>query len=357
VGAGKEEWARHVLMMALCAVVFCAYCHTLCTGIYPGSSAVVTGQVLGLVSGVRVSHPVWFAISRAVAMLPVIDLPFRMNVLSAVCGCLAVAWAFRMARRVLFEIIRPVPAPRTIPVCEVDSGAGEALAGGTETSGSGDRERKAGAGLVANLGGVVCALVFAFSAPFWLASTSLHAQSFDTLLVVIAADLTAAYFFTGQRGSGVAAVFFCGLLCAESPSFLLPVSVMALVAARACVRYDHRSGPFLLLLSGAALAGGVAGLTFYWLGTGAGAGINLTATVRCFMQAYGGELADLLGKTPWLFTLVLPLLMLLLAGAGLRVATLSRNEATRRTWCLIGALNTAFTMAGMFALPYTVWAV
>lgn len=355
-GSDDSSLFDYVVMGLLCALSFCVYCHTLCTSVYPGASAVATGHAMGLLPGAQVSHPVWLVFARAVAALPVMDLPFRLNLFSAACGSLAVGLVFRVARRLIFEMICAAATLGEAPAREGGSGLGSERAGDGGARVSGGLGGGCNESVAATLGGMVCALAFAFSAPFWLASTALHAQTFDTLLLLVAVYGVTVYAFTARMGYGVAAVFLSGVLGVEAPVFAMLAPVLVLFVAAACVRLGQHNGIYPLRLLVAGLAGAVGGLALYGVTSEMG-GAGLAATLGCFARTYKAGLVDMLVGEHRLFTVALPLIAFLLACLCLLAETFREDQRAARKLHVVCVLNTAYTMAGLLALPNTVWAV
>lgn len=360
VGCEKYKRLEYLLMCGLGLIVFAVYYQTLCTGVYPGTSAAATGKVLGLLPDVPVSHPLWLSVSRAVATLPVFIAPYWLNLFTAFCGSVAVAWLFRIVSRVAFELIRADPALRFVPVSDEGTETEHAQVEGADAALTADSDDDVTEHVAATLGGLVSALVFAFCAPFWLASTSLHVQPLDILLLLFTADLLAYYHFTGKLGTGVAAVFLCGAGLIESPMFLIFLPFFAAVVILACIRYKQISESFLLLLLAAGLAGAAASLALLFKLSAAEQVVsmaNLPQLILGFARTYRTVLVQSVPRTDGLFVLILPLLSLVMAIVGARKATVCRDEVTRWKWRVINAIFSAVVIAEMLNLPKTVWTI
>lgn len=347
-------------MGGLFAGVFGVYCATLCPGVYPGTSAVATGQVLGLLPGLPVSHPLWLAVSRIVAAIPVLEAPLRLNGVTALFGSLSVAWVFRLSRRVMLEMIRPASELMIVPVDDEDEEpqaavAERPLADGGATAESDTQER-----LAATVGGLICALTFAFCAPHWAASVALHAQPLDLFVFLLAADLFSVYYFTGRLGFCVASVFLCGVLAVEGPSYaLLSLGVLFLLVL-ACRRYDHAVETFFLLLLLSVAFGVAANLGLGWLQWGrAGAAepASLVQAAGAFAQSYRAHLPGRASLDHNFFVWALPLLGLLLTAISLRESVGFRDEVGRWKWRMLNVLCTVFAVTQLVNAPKSIWAL
>jgi len=347
-------------MGGLFALVFGVYCLTLCPGVYPGSSAVATGQAMGLLPGLPVSHPLWLSVSRVVAAIPVFEAPLRLNAFTALFGSLSVVWVFRVSNRIMLELIRPSSELRIVPVGDDTSENQDGGYEGDTNAYIANREDDARERLGATLGGLISALVFAFCAPHWLASISLHAQPFDLLLFLIAVDLVAAYYFTGRLGFCVKAVFLCGVLAVESSTYALISLCLLYFVVQASRRYEHIAESFVLLLMAVGSVGVALNLAlgcFRWGDAGAGASVGCLEGVKLFAQSYK---ASLFAKVPLdllCFTGALPLLGLLLATISLRASVFFRDEIVRWKWRMMNGLCTVFAIMQLLNAPKSVWAM
>ena len=359
-GCENDKRSEHLIMLGVGLTVFAVYWQTLCTGVYPGTSAVATGKVLGLLPDVPVSHPIWLAMSRAVANLPGFIAPYRLNLFNAVCGSMAAAWLFQIVKRTMFELIRAAPVLRFVPVSDDETDTAREQEDGNTAVLTVDPQDDAKEHVVATLGGLCSALVFAFCAPFWIASTSLHVQPFDILLLFLTADLLARYHFTGKLGASVAAVFLCGAGLIESPIFLILSPVFAAVVILTCIRNNQISEPFFLLLLAAGLMGVAASLALFFSLSAAEQVVstaNLSQLIQGFARTYRAVLVQGVPRTDVLFVLFLPLLSLVASIVGTRKITFCRDAVTRWKWMAINVIFTAAMVAGMLNLPKTVWGV
>lgn len=342
----SEFW----LMCGIGVFTFAVYLLTLAPGVVPGLSAIATGKALCLFSGIPVTQPLWLVISRMVAALPVFDTVLRLNLFSAVCGSIAAAWLFRLTKRIIFELIRESPSLRLVPIAE-DEPVSNALP---------DEDSDTSEYLIANLGGVVTALSFAFSAPFWIASVSLHAQTFTLLLLLLTLDLLAFYQFTGKTGACVAAVFLLGLGAVESVVFVLLAPFILAVLLLASIRYKQLSESLLLLLLMTGLSGLALNLTLFILLSDWGSAFHFHLVPRLFSGLARSHLNALLHglpRTGWFIVCFQTVAPLLLAAVSIRKFSDQQDESTRWKWGITNVLLSAFSVACLTNLPHTAWSM
>jgi tetratricopeptide (TPR) repeat protein len=349
----SETW----VMLGIGLLALTVYLFTLAPGVYPGSSAAAMGKALGLLPSAPVTHPLWLLASKAVAALPAFGAPLRLNFFSAVCGSLAVAWLFRVTKRIIFELIREAPSIRLVPVADEEPSSLPPPASDNRPN---EANSEAMEHLFATLGGVVAALCFAFCAPFWLASTSLHAQPLDILLLLVTADLLACYHFTGKTSACVMAVFLLGLGLVESVIFV-PLAPLALVVLLlASVRYDQISESFLLLMLASCLSGLAANVGLFLVLSDVGHAFNSDVLFRLLSSlalAHSDEFMRGLPKTGWLFVLLQTTAPVLIACVSVCRFTSHQDDIKRWKWGITNILFTAVSVACLLNLPKTAWAL
>lgn len=143
----------------LAAVV---YGLTLSKGVYPGESARLMAIYGGFSPLELPSHPLWGAVVTWLSGLSVLTLPVRLNLFSAVCTVVSVVLMYRLVSFLVHDIIDEEYSVEYAPRVAVWAGA-------------------------------VSALAFMFAVPVWQAATRLQYQSFDMMLILIAASLLTAY--------------------------------------------------------------------------------------------------------------------------------------------------------------------
>ena len=215
-----------VLAAVMGVISFVIYLATLSAGAFPGSSAELVVQYTGAMPVRTASRPVWVALVWVFQRLPLGgDAVFRINLLSAVCGALAVS----MLCRLLIGTVRLV-----IDTDVVDEGD---------------------ARWAATLAGITGSLALTFCAPFWIVSTRAHFLALDVLLLVVAAQLMLLYARQGASRLLPILAFFYAVGTAQSATFIvfgpLYVGVLFLLMWR---RGQLRPSPILAMVA-AMLAG------------------------------------------------------------------------------------------------------
>lgn len=335
-------------------LAFSVYLLTLCPSVYPGDSAQAMAAVLGLVPAAA-AHPVWQLACRAVAHLPLFELPFRLNLFSALCGAMAVATLFKLTSRLLYEFGHVDSSTYSMLFYTysredaADQGAERAKEGGAAE----DTDYRA-----AILGGLVTALAFAFGAPFWSAAVSLHYQTFDLLLLFGTANALANYIFKGNIIYCVLTVFLLGLGLLENAVFVLSAPVVLFLVFREAGRLGHLSEAFTFLF----LVSGLLGF-----GCGCGALLTVASDGHAFdfqrilglfvwiVHTFKSETLEGLPHLGWLLVLLETLLPLLAVFWGAPKFFRSYEPLERWLWCLLNALFTLVAIACLLGLPQTPW--
>ena len=155
----KTDW---LLTGALGVLAFLVYGLTVSKGVYPGESASLMAIYGGLEPLTLPMHPIWGTIVSWLSGLNFLSLPLRLNLFSAVCMAISAALFYRLVSFMLHEFIHEEYSVEHAPSVSV-------------------------------WGGAAATLAFMFSTPVWQAATRLQPQSFEILLVLIAASLLIAY--------------------------------------------------------------------------------------------------------------------------------------------------------------------
>lgn len=210
------------------------YLFTLSRGPYPGTSAVQMTQQLGLEPFGAGSHVLWSLLVDGVARLPVGGLILRLNVLSAVCGALAV-WMF-------FHVV----ADTVGLVVAVD-----------------DTNRRT-VGSASIVAGIAAALALMGCMPFWFVSNRFHVGSFDILWLMIVARLFVAFSREASVWKGLLFAFLFGVGAVGFATFIV-LGPVALIGVIGVLWFDGdlRAGR-VLGLAGALLLGVLFYLAAAW---------------------------------------------------------------------------------------------
>lgn len=217
--AGRWVFAATLLLFLL----------TLSPVFYPGESAQMVAERIGVAVFPAMSHSVWGWCIQALAAAPVASAALRLNAFSAVCGAFA-AW-------LVFQVVARIRHDRTFE---------EAMARFPSVSAQ-------------VFSGAVAALVFATSLPVWIASTRAHPLSFDLALGLLPFYLLLRYGESRRLFHLYASVLLYGIGITEYETMIpmAPVyGVMLLVAV-------YRAGHWRLAVLARAAGLGFAGLLLY----------------------------------------------------------------------------------------------
>jgi tetratricopeptide (TPR) repeat protein len=305
------------------AVPLVVYALTLFTHVYPGFSAFLVAASAGLCQQEDLSYPLFSLAARGVAALPYADLPFRLNLLCAVCGGLAVALFYLLTARLVFMFACEDPGgamaampPRVRDADDADDGS-EAPARGdagfaTNVDGSlsipvsvqAHNRRVASAAV---LGGLGAASVLAFCGPFWLVSTRLYPFAFDLMLFFLIINLMISYDQRGNLLSLFAGVLLLAACCVESPLFLLLLPVGSLCLLRSMLLNGQATTSKVLAVVLTGLAGLVLAGFFVWQAAEVCAAIPTPAPrpiLRVFLETVRGELFRWIPSFGWSYVFV-----------------------------------------------------
>ena len=322
------------------------YFLTLCPNVYPGSSADSVAAVLNLLPQSPITHPVWrFAASMA-AKIPLLDIPFRLNFLSALCGAMAVVILFRLTSRVLLEFFHNEALMDAITHFSEEDSEDDDVKHIHADSLQTDINSDAGP----MLGGLLTAFAFAFGVPFWSASVSLHPQTFDLLLLFTMASLLARYILTGSSICCMCAAFLYGLGAVESALFIVTTPIVLFLLFKVGNKYWLFSESFTRLFFFPVLLG-------IGIGTAVLIGIasvndalnlhKLTLLFRDIVRSHQLELALSLPHMGWLIAPLETIIPFVAVVWGTHKFLTSHELLAKR---LQGVLNTAFTLVAAACL-------
>ncbi len=345
-------------MVALGSAAFLLYALTLAPGVSAGLPTTEACRALGLLPGHLALSPLWLTLAKGAAHLPLLAPPIWLNLLSAACGTLSVAWLFRLARRLLIELARGIPSFRLIPSNTDGSLPDDAAPADWQEEEDADtvsRQQR-----VASFGAALAALAFACSAPAWIASTTLRPQAFQILILLATGDLLASYFFTGQIRAGVAAAFLLGVGTVETELFLPVLPLAAFVLLAGSIRFGQISESFFLTALIAGLAGALANALLFLLHTRWADGVSLSLALSNLANLARHHPQALIHAWPravWPFVAAQTLLPLAFATVSLRCCTTLTDEVTRWKWNVANLLVTLYAVACLMNAPRTAWSL
>ncbi len=135
---------------------------TISRGVFPGESARLMTAYSGIVPLELPLRPFWGTIVSALGKLDFLSLTLRLNLFSAVCTVVSAVLLYRLVSFLINDCIYEEYSVEY-------------------------------ASRVAVLSGAVASVAFIFAVPVWQAATRLQYQSFDLMLVFVAASLLTAY--------------------------------------------------------------------------------------------------------------------------------------------------------------------
>ncbi len=305
------------------------YSITLSRGPFPGESADLMVRELGLAPLILSQRPLWSGIVGLVELLPLGEVSFRLNFLSALFGAGCVWMLFRITADALWA---------AIPVTDLNLRA---------------------ANRASLLGGVVAALALMGAMPFWYAATRFHMAAFDLLLLFILVRLFLRFIHDSTVWVGLLLAFLYGLFAVEFATLIIfgPPVLMGLL-------YGLWINGDLRLKRVLALAGCLAaGLLFYGVAAWKlmhSEALRLTGESGFWLAlfyVFKGQyqlIAKGLPQVGWLLVIVTGIVPWL---AVLAVGRRGLNE--ERDWGLyiLHFILTGVVLAVLFNVPFAPWRV
>lgn len=289
------------------------------------------------------------------AAIPLCDLPFRLNLFSAVFGALAVSMLFRLVSCVLYEFSQSDKL-LSLELYRCDEDASDARS--SSPSGIAPAESDTTEYMCATLGGLLAAFSFAFGAPFWSASVSLHPQTFDMFLVFLVAGCFARYVFTGSIVNCVLVMFLSGLGIVESVVFVVASPVILFSLFKAATRHRQLSEPFVLLVLISGLLGVGGGIAALVACAGASTALDLhwlEAHIHDMARFHWTELAQGVPHLGWLLVVVETIVPLVAIVCGAPRFLNGHESFSRWMWGLLNAIFTPVVAVCLLGLTHTPW--
>lgn len=338
-----QRWRRWPLLAGAVALV--VYLLTLSRGAFPGISAALIASAAQLIPEHAPAHPCWSLVTRGLVRLPVLDLPLRLNIFSALCGAAAVALFGSLVSRWVFQSVsEDGDVGDTWPLEDGDSDEDGAQLHLRADSDTVSRNRRAS--VAALLGGCAAALVLAFCVPFWSIATRFTYQSFTALFLIGILQLVLRYAATERPWLAWAAAFLCGLGCVESTEFIPLTAALFVLFFFRLIRRGFQWERTLLRALLATAAGAGLGLLLYGLQSGAlrGAPTAVWPLGMELLRTHWTALRHSLPRTGWIW-------VVLLAYAPVAVALLTGRSSFHRRPALAHLLLQLFlTVAVLLCL-------
>ncbi len=196
---------------------------------YPGRSAYLIAQSLGLSPKLDPSSPLWHWIAGVIGRLPFGSSSVLLNLFSVICSIVSI-WLF-------YEVIRRSIA-LAIDVYDFNRRHAE---------------------VAPRIAGIVACIALAFSIPFWIVSTRAHVASFDIMLLMLIARLTVAFAESGRIRTAALLAFIYGAGAVEFATLIVFAPIAAFFVLFFLWRREEASVGSILKIAVA----GLAGLVFY----------------------------------------------------------------------------------------------
>jgi len=164
---------------------------TLSRGAYPGESAQFVVQRLGLYPELSPTHPVWVLLADLFLRIPVGGDIFRLNLISAVLGAVAIGLLYTVVMRALLGFVE------------------------TDTS----NQRRVAVAI--RLAGVAAAISLAFCIPFWIAATRAHPATLDICWLLIVTLVLQTYSRAEYRCLALLFAFLYGVGVVEFTTLVI----------------------------------------------------------------------------------------------------------------------------------------
>ncbi len=299
-------------------IPFAVYCLTVFSHVYPGTSAFLTASAADLCRPDDLSHPLFTLATRAIATLPYATLPLRLNLFCAVCGALAVAGFYLFTARLIFICAREDSggSMAALPPWMQDPVDDETPKDEPNFARNADGSVSIPASVLAHnqrvayaavLGGLGAAVVLAFCAPFWLASTRLYPFTFDLMLFFFIINLLISYDQSERLISLYLGVFLLAACGVESALFLILLPIGGLLLLRSMILNEQATTFKVLLALLTGLAGALIAGTLLWNAAELCTVIPVPSPrliLRVFLATVSGELLSWIPRSGWSYVFV-----------------------------------------------------
>ncbi|MFO7936334.1 MAG: DUF2723 domain-containing protein [Kiritimatiellia bacterium] len=355
----NTEWRiKNVLFFMLIGLTTFLYLATTGNCIYPGPSAVSMAKIAGLLPEIKTTHPLWMAISKIIYLIPLSSPVIRLNYFSVVCGIVSIYLLFQISSMLIYEQLFDKNKLGFIPYNETE-----------ET----DTDEKPYYGypgntpfcdkqifIAVNFGAFLCTLAFCFSAPFWIASTSFHLMSFQTLLFLITLYLSLKFALYGNIFVGVFSFIFLGITFAESGLYIIPLIFLFAYIIKQSVQFDFFSDNLLLLFLLTFCIGLVLNFSLLFslqsLENGFVTG-DIIPLLQNLAKSHIKEIRLFLPKRTWLIILIQSILPLIITTKGLQSFFSYKAELLKWKWFILFLVISILSCYTLLNLPGAAWQI
>ncbi len=347
------------MLLILLILITLIYAATTAHCIYPGAPAAAMAKVAGLLPEVRPTHPLWLGVSKLVALIPVGTLAIRLNYFSALCGMLSIFLFFKITSMLICEML----FDKTSYMLTSDGNSDNPDKVRNFASYEFHRDADAADVLlqnVANHGGMAAALALSFCAPFWLASTSFHLVTFETMLFLLTLMLALHFILYGSNVACLIAFLLCGAGVVESGMYCIPLLAILFFIVKSAIQYDLLTDSFVLLLLAALMLGTALTLSLLLALDFAECGID-TARILPLLKnlalSHFNDIRGLLPRSGWALILLQALIPLAISINGIKQYFTAKDEIARLKWFILFIIVTAAALYLLFNLPGSAWSL
>ena len=338
-----------VLLLGLTTVIYIA---TTAHCVYPGTSATCMAKATGLLPSISITHPLWLAFSKLVALIPISTNVVRLNFFSVVCGILSTYLLFKISSRIIFELLED--RNDIILVVPTDN-----LNKNMQTGENPENFNK-GQFVTAVCGGFVSALSFAFCTPFWIASTSLHLHAFNTLLFLIILHYALKFIFEGNIKLCTATIFLCGIAIVESGQFSILMLIIIFFLFIYGIRSELVSDSFILLFIAAVFMGAIFNLTILFalqISEHTFSADNIIPTLLNLAKSHIHDIQSALPAKGWTLIILQTFLPLWITQKGIKLFLCYQDETSKWKWGIVFLSMTLVCSYFLFNLPGSAWSI
>ncbi len=302
---------------------------TLSRGVFPGESASLMTVYSGIMPLDLPLRPFWGTIVAGLSNLDFLSLPLRLNLFSAVCSVVSAVLLYRLVSFLIHDCINEEYSIEHAP-------------------------------RVAVLAGAVAAVAFIFAVPVWHAATRFQYQSFDLMLVLLAATMLVAY--TRRRWTIFLVIFavLYGVGVVESVIFipLAPVFLAFLICVLwKCHTLSLTRVAWMGLLSAAVMAGVYWGSAKWFMATHDVDAMGFNSVTDILTMVGKNQLAQLRSGLPQVNWLILLLMSVVPWVAGGFASFRALNNERSWSQYILHLTLSVLVVLGITNVPVSPWGI
>ena len=354
-----EYRIKNTVVLILIGIAMLIYTSTVATCIYPGPSAASIAKVTGLLPEIKMTHPLWQSISRLIYSIPLGSAVCRLNYFSTFCGLLSAYLIFKISGILIFEMLYDKNRFEILPYYSDDKDVPEDDYISAYVSETKSKSNDKQVFLTATYGGLVCALLFCFCAPQWIASTSFSLISFQTLLFLLTLYSVITFVFYGSIPACIASFMLCGLSITESGLYTIPLLVILLVMIKTSAQFEFFSENFILVLIFSFILGIFFDLSLLFTLHIMENGVNMGDIIplsKNLLESHINEASRLFLSDKWILISLQTLLPLIITSKGLKAYFSYKDEIRKDKWIILFLVMSVITCYLFLNMPGSIWA-